>query len=363
MSDIRDILAETATRVLGAHSTREQSAEAEAGGWPRQLWTALEEAGLTQAMVADGEADLGDAMTLVRLAGYFSAPVPLAETLLATWLASSSLLDVPSGPLSVAPVLPDDVIGMRRDGGDFVVSGTANGIPWASQAQAIVVMASLDGVPHLALVPRDAVEIRQGRNIAGEPRDTIVFRDTRVESASVVPCADGAGPEELFQRGALCRASAMAGALDKVLEVTVAYAGQRAQFGRAIAKFQAVQQQIATLAGSVAAAGSAVEAAALEAGGRDGGFAIAATKARVNEAATAAAAIAHQVHGAMGFTREYELHLSTRRLWAWREEFGDESFWWNWLGRRVAAAGADGLWPLLVGGAGQQTELLRELAS
>ena len=48
---------------------------------------------------------------------------------------------------------------------------------------------------------------------------------------------------------------------------------------------------------------------------------------RVGEAAGDGAAIAHQVHGAMGFTYEHSLHHFTRRLWAWREEFGNESFW------------------------------------
>ena len=72
---------------------------------------------------------------------------------------------------------------------------------------------------------------------------------------------------------------------------------------------------------------------------------MAVAKARAGEAAGRAAEIAHQVHGAMGFTHEHALHQSTRRLWSWRDEFGNESFWQQRLGRAVAAAGAAALWP------------------
>ena len=68
---------------------------------------------------------------------------------------------------------------------------------------------------------------------------------------------------------------------------------------------------------------------------------------RGGEAAGTGAAIAHQVHGAMGFTYEHSLHHATRRLWSWREEFGNEAVWAARLGRMVAERGADGLWPFI----------------
>ena len=76
---------------------------------------------------------------------------------------------------------------------------------------------------------------------------------------------------------------------------------------------------------------------------------VAAAKARVGEAAGVAAEIAHQVHGAMGFTHEHSLHHFTRRLWAWRDEYGRETHWQEQLGRRVAGGGADSVWEFLVG--------------
>ena len=74
---------------------------------------------------------------------------------------------------------------------------------------------------------------------------------------------------------------------------------------------------------------------------------VASAKIRVGEAVTEGAAIAHQVHGAMGFTREYSLHQSTRRLWAWRDDFGAESVWAMRLGEAAIAGGAGDLWPAL----------------
>ena len=74
---------------------------------------------------------------------------------------------------------------------------------------------------------------------------------------------------------------------------------------------------------------------------------VASAKIRVGEAATEGAGIAHQVLGAIGFTQEHTLHRFTRRLWAWRDDFGSESAWALRLGESVARKGADALWPAL----------------
>ena len=113
-----------------------------------------------------------------------------------------------------------------------------------------------------------------------------------------------------------------------------------------------MQHNLARLAGetaaALAAAGSAADAICSEPGFSDAVFLeVASAKIRVGEAAEAGAAIAHQVHGAIGFSREHVLHRYTQRLWAWRDDFGDESHWAAWLGAHVARAGADALWPML----------------
>ena len=141
--------------------------------------------------------------------------------------------------------------------------------------------------------------------------------------------------------GALLRAAQMAGAMEAALDLSTRYANDRVQFGRPIGKFQAIQQQLALLAEEAAAALVAVESAAISRrrGAASAEFALAAAKIRAGEAAGKVAEIAHQVHGAIGFTEEHSLHYLTRRLWSWRDEFGDEAYWAALLGRRIAAAG------------------------
>jgi len=103
----------------------------------------------------------------------------------------------------------------------------------------------------------------------------------------------------------------------------------RVQFGKPLGRFQAIQHQLAQLAAQTAAAGAAARAAfdALDADALQAGFDIAVAKQRASEAAQIGAAIAHQVHGAMGITEEYSLHPLTRRLWAWSAEYGSAACW------------------------------------
>ena len=61
----------------------------------------------------------------------------------------------------------------------------------------------------------------------------------------------------------------------------------------------------------------------------------------------AAASIASQMHGAIGFTREHRLHLYSTALWAWRDEFGGQVFWAKRLGSAALAAGGAGFWPMV----------------
>jgi alkylation response protein AidB-like acyl-CoA dehydrogenase len=140
------------------------------------------------------------------------------------------------------------------------------------------------------------------------------------------------------------RSLQMAGALAHITAISVQYAQDRVQFGRPIGKFQAVQQNLAVLAGQTAAASAAADLAAEAVADGIRMLPIAAAKSRTGEAAGQGAAIAHQVHGAIGFTYEHTLHFFTKRLWSWRDEFGNEAEWNLHVGRHMAKAGADRLW-------------------
>ncbi|HXZ02630.1 MAG TPA: acyl-CoA dehydrogenase family protein [Stellaceae bacterium] len=321
--------------------------DAEAGEFPAALWQAVEEAGFPDALAAaetPGSLDgMADAAAILREAASHAAPLPLAETMIARWLLAGAGIKPPEGPLTIAPVERAGSLLLHRAGKGWRLAGRAARLPWGQEAAAIV--AIVEG--RVALLVAKAGDFRPGRSLAGEPRD-----DLSVDAEVVAkPAAAGVDAALVYRLGALARAVMMAGALDEVLTLTVQYANDRVQFGRPIGKFQAIQQQIALLAENVAAAGVVASAAAAAAAGKgDVAFAVAVAKARVGEAAGKAAEIAHQVHGAIGFTHEHRLHHLTRRLWSWRDEFGVESEWQQELGRIAAARGADGLWPLLTAG-------------
>ena len=344
MSETRELLREAAERLLEKHCAAETMRRADAGEFPQALWRALEQAGYAAALVPESAGGAGlemsDALSLLISAGRHAAPAPLAETMLAGWLLSSAGIDLPEGPLAVAPVRVGEAISAQRDVTGWRLQGKAGRVPWAAQARAIAVLAQAGDETMVALVAPADCRIGKGANVAGEPREDVDFSGARCAAAARTKLR----ARDLLALGAVMRSAQMAGALQRILEASVKYAGERVQFGRPIGRFQAVQQNLAVLAGHAAAATAAAEAA-IEAAAQDlDASPIGAAKIRAGEAAGIGAAIAHQVHGAIGFTQEYTLHYATRRLWSWRDEFGSEAYWSRELGGAVAAAGADRLW-------------------
>ena len=343
-TDLRSLLSDTVTRLFTDLVTKELIEAAEKGTWPDKLWRALEEGGLTLPLVSEDAGGAGgtwlDAHVVIRAAGRFAAPVPIAETIIAAWLLTRAGLQVPFGAITLAPVRRAERLTLRHAGEGVLVDGRVTRVPWGRDAGHVVAVGDLDGRPTVVLIARSLATIEEDRSLALEPRDTLVFRDARAVAAA--PAAVAA--DAIQQFGAMARAAQMAGALESCLVQSVRYATERKQFGRPIGSFQAIQQNLAVLAGHVAAAGIAAESAFRAAERGDARFEVAVAKVRVGEAAGVGAGIAHQTHGAIGFTYEHSLHFATRRLWSWRAEFGSESRWAIELGRRVATRGADNLW-------------------
>jgi acyl-CoA dehydrogenase len=358
MRDETRMLLEGVGRLFEDHCTKEVADRAETGVFPAALWQAVSETGVPLAALPESaggaDAEWSDLYAVLRVAGRFAAPIPLAETMLAAWVASAAGLDVSEGPMTVGPVRADDRLTLERDGNGWRLSGCASRLPWGAHVGRIVLLADgPDGEMAVALDGAGGADVAAGRNMAGEPRDTLNFAGLRVSGDAVARIGDGVGRAALYRRGALARAVMMAGAMDRALDTAVTYAGERKQFGRPIGKFQAVQQNLAVMAGQVAAAGAAADAGVEALSLADPAmqeFLIAIAKTRVGDAATLASEIAHQVHGAIGFTKEYSLQLSTRRLWSWRDEFGGEIEWAARVGAFVCARGADALWPTLTDG-------------
>jgi alkylation response protein AidB-like acyl-CoA dehydrogenase len=346
------IIADTARRIFGDLADPHAVNRAADNAWKAPAWSALEEAGLPLAWVPEAlggsGAGLADGFAVLREAGRAALPLPLAETLLAGWLLAQAGIPSPRGAMAPAPVRAGDKVALAADG---TLTGRLRAVPQARGASHLVIHAARkQGGTAVALVEAASAQIADGNSLAGEALNAVRLDGTRPLAVAVAP--PGLDRHAHLLMGGAARAMQMAGALEAILDLTVAYANERIAFGRPIGKFQAVQQNLARLAGEVAAAlaaaGSAADALATADMGDGGVFLeVASAKIRVGEAAGEGAAIAHQVLGAMGFTREHVLHRYTRRLWAWRDDFGSESQWAVKLGQHVAAKGADALWPML----------------
>lgn len=337
-------LAEAVGRLLRDRCSPEVVRAAEEGKPAVELWETLSELGLPLISIPEARGgsggSLADACQLLFLLGRAAAPVPVAETLLGGWLLSSCGLEIPDGALAVGPVRPGDRVELSRTAGGWVLRGRLQAVPWARAAGHLVVLAhDTAGADHVAAVLSTAWAATAGRNLAGEARDDVILDGVAVPAGQVVTAPPGVTFDAVFARGALARAALMAGALHKVTEMTVAYAGERHQFGKPINSFQAVQNLVVQVAEQAECVAVAVMAAAGRFDEDPAGHA-AVAKATAGRAARLAVRMAHEVHGAIGVTLEHDLGLFTRRLHAWTGEFGSEQHWNTVLGRRILAAGA-----------------------
>ncbi|MGE0767055.1 MAG: acyl-CoA dehydrogenase family protein [Hyphomicrobiaceae bacterium] len=352
MSESDSIVAETAARIFADLADPQTINAAKSDAWKTPLWRALEENGLTLAWVADdlggAGADLADGFEVVLVAGRYAAPVPVAETLLAGWLLAQGKIASPPGMMTVAPMRTKERITLDANG---TLAGRAHGVPFVADAAHIAVVAHGADGPAIALVETTAARAREMRGIAGNTLHELTFENAKPIQIATAPA--GFDQSTLMLMGAAVRSLSTAGALSAILDISVRYAGERVAFEKTISKFQAVQHNLARLAGESAAASAAATSAAdaiantASLAGAGIFLEVAAARIRSAEAATEGSAIAHQVHGAIGYTKEHILHRFTQRLLTWRDDFGNESQWAVDLGTRVAAAGADELWPLV----------------
>jgi acyl-CoA dehydrogenase len=339
-------------RLFAQHVTKERLYAAEDGAWQADIWDAVMEAGLPLALVPEQQGGYGlkpaDALLLVRRAAYYTTPLPLGEAMLASAFWASASGEPPDGIVTLASGLRASPPTLSSVAGGYRVEGTLERVPWGKDADHVLVWANdQNGAAHLALIPRSEGEVRHRRNVAFEPRPTIVLSGNVLPDELVRPAPPWL-KEGVLPFGALLRAVQMVGAMERSLEYALAHANERSQFGRVLSKFQAIQHMLADAAGEFAASAATADGAAEAWGHPDFVLAAAFAKARVGEAAGKVAAICHQVHGAMGFTHEHPLHLATRRLWSWRDEFGAEPLWQEMIGRRICAGGGEALWDTLV---------------
>jgi alkylation response protein AidB-like acyl-CoA dehydrogenase len=352
VAESENIVVETAEKIFSDLADPQAINSDKAGAWKAPLWQALTEAGLPLSWVAEdcggSGASIADGFALLGAAGRFAIAVPLAETMLAGWLLAQGKIASPQGEMTIAPASPKDRITANADG---TLTGRARGVPFAKSAKHVAVLASGGGGPAIALVDAAHLRIEAGLNLGNDDSDTVTF--DRVQPIAMKPAPKGFDQSALMLWGGAVRSMQIAGSLESMLDITLRYSNERVAFERKISKFQAVQHNLARLAGESAAAltaaTSAADTIASNASFNDDAVFLEAVAAKIRcaEAAEKGGGIAHQVHGAIGFTIEHILHRFSLRALAWRDDFGSESYWAVELGKRIAARGADELWPLV----------------
>jgi acyl-CoA dehydrogenase len=342
MTELHNLLAETAAKVFRGLR--------EAGDTALPGWDRIADSGLCAVMVPETAGGFGggweDALIVFRQIGADVVTLPVAETIIANRLLAAANIALGDAPASFTANARGSLAGNSEA---LQFSGMMSGVPWGNAAARIVTRLEHEGVARLvAFEQATASTHAEYVNLAGEPRADLSFEGARV---NVMPWP----PRErhdFVEMGALARTCQIAGALDAVLTMTIEHAKTRQQFGRAIGNFQAIQQQLAVFASETAAVGAGAAAACRAADRGNAGFEIGCAKLRANRAVDVATSAAHQIHGAIGITREHRLHRYTQRLWSWKSEFGNDRHWAARLGGRVAARGADALWSDLVARSG-----------
>lgn len=329
--------------------------QTESGVFPARLWESIENSGFHRVMCREEEGGMGEswetAFPILHGIGYHQAPIPLAETIVASFLLSASSVAIPDGPLTFAQA--DRATGLQLDsgGGKARITGTFSQVSWARWCSHIVVPLGETNDMALVTLDQSAVGIEPRTDKAGMPLDIVTFDSAEV--ARVFPWRFGEAGAVLLYLEALCKSIMIVGALDFAFDLSVGYVKDRKQFGKAIGKNQAIQQQIALMAGNLSSAKMAAVVAAQEAihlgrlASDTSAFTTAVAKLSAGEAVAICAGIAHQVHGAIGFTYEYPLNFATRRAWSWREQAGTDASWANRIGQAAMAAGKDRFWERL----------------
>lgn len=306
------------------------------------LWSRLDELGLTRLTASEDSGGSGaswlEGAALLGAAAAAGAPVPLVEHgMLGAWLMEEAGL--PNDGALRTVCRPDP-------------SGRAVNVTFGRDAASIVALWEDGERWRVADVPADRVSIRQRRNLAGEPCDTVDFDLSDLAAAPLISDAVG---EQFHLRGGLARSAQVCGAMDRVLEVVLTHVNEREQFGRAIGKFQAVQHLVADIATESSLARAATDTAVARAAASDWEdpgmlFAVGVAKSCVGHAASVVVRNAHQVLGAIGTTLEHELHVLTKPILVRRSEYGSVHEWDETLAELAASAGRDRLWSLITTG-------------
>jgi len=348
MNEIQIMLEDTVNRLFGDRLGWDQLTAIEEQGFPTALWAETVEQGINKVLADENAGGMGvgwaDAYPVLRACGRHAVPLPVAEAIIAEWLARQAGASLPDG---VPGLLPGTIAASALGASTLKLDGTRT--PWGRNADFLVGVADTGAGPELIIASSQGLHVAAEDNIGRDPRDTLSGNAAILGRHALPLPADC-----IHWLGALARSAQIAGAGAAALDLALKYGAERSQFGKPLSGFQAIQHYLADLAGVVASVDAICMAACvgldtrgMAVEGRNARFEIAAAKCRASEAVEKLTRLSHQVHGAIGFTYEYGLHFLTRRLWAWRAEFGGAGEWGEYLGRVAVEVGGDGIWPTI----------------
>jgi alkylation response protein AidB-like acyl-CoA dehydrogenase len=303
--------------------------------WPTVVELGWSTIGVPEELGGAGgtTADLG---AIVRAVGRHTVAVPLLEAATAAWVLAVAGEDLPDAGFATL-AQPGGTVAIDDEGR---LAGDPITVPWAEAATHAVIVAVRGGQELVALVATDQGSSTPATNLAGEPRPEMAL-----DGVVARVLADAPRPAAIRERAALLSTAALVGAMETALRLTREHVRTREQFGRPLARFQVVSSALAAMASDVGLAASALDAALEQhTDPATGTLAVAAARVTALEVATEVAAQAHHLHGAMGITREYPLHRATRRIWAWRDEWGSARSWRRDLGTATLEAGPAAFW-------------------
>jgi alkylation response protein AidB-like acyl-CoA dehydrogenase len=311
-----------------------RAAWSEPSGRVPGLWSSLAELGVAGLTVPEAHGGLGldevDLVLVLEEAGRAAAPEPLLDTIAVG-----------------APLLQDAGTPALRE----------RWLPRVASGEAVLAV-GLEGAAHVAFAGEaDLLLLQRGDELHALTRGDVTLTaepsvdgSRRLSSVAWTPSARtcfAAGPEALhaaalaFDRGALAAAAALAGLARHMIDLTVAYARVRHQFGKPIGSFQAVKHHLADALVKLELARPLVYRAAyaLARADADRAVQVSMAKSQAADAALLAAKVALQCHGAIGYTVEYDLHLWMKRAWALAATWGDAAFHRGRVGAAILDAG------------------------
>ncbi len=302
-------------------------------GRDSELWSQLAELGLTGMTVPEEHGGLGmselDFVLLAQECGYVALPEPLVHTVL---VAVPMLREI-GGELA-AQWLPKIAAGEAR----VAVGLEQNLLVEDAHVADLLLLQKGDS---LYAVTQEQVTLRHNESV--DPSRKLYAVEIAADAAAI---ANGAQAKQLLDaalnRGALACAAQALGLAQRMIDLSVQYTSERQQFGKPIGSFQAVKHHMANVAVGLEYAKAPTHRAAYAiANGQEvAAHAVSHAKLVACEAANLAAKNSVQVHGAMGYTWEVDLHIFMKKAWALANTWGDAGFHKSRVGERIFAEGA-----------------------